>query len=247
MQPDEYLKLAAIEDRMWYFRSLHAHMQRELDAARLPADATILDAGCGTGGLIFRLRPHAPQRQWIGLDFSPMACELARQRLGSVIPIHHASITAIPLSDASVDAIVTADVLCQIEDARPAVAEFARLLRPGGLLVVNVPAYMWMWSYHDDAVHTRHRFNRREIAAILHAEHFAVSRLTHLNALAFPAAFAKRKLFRSSRDTSDVKDYPPLVDKAFGALAALEHAWLRAGGSWAWGTSIFAVARKPAR
>ncbi len=244
MQPDEYLKLAAIEDRMWYFRSLHAHFQRELDAARLPPDAQILDAGCGTGGLVLRLRPLAPHRRWTGLDYSAIACDLARQRLGPAVPIHQGSITALPFADASFDALVTADVLCQIDDASPAIAEFARVLRPGGLLVLNVPAYMWMWSYHDDAVHTKHRFNRREIAALLHAQRFTPSRLTHLNALPFPLAFAKRKLFRTSRDTSDVKDYPPLVNKSLGALAAVEHAWLRADGSWAWGTSIFAVARK---
>lgn len=245
MQPEEYLKLAAIEDGMWYFRSLHAHMRRELDAAKLPPDAQILDVGCGTGGLILRLRPTAPSRRWTGLDYSPLACDLARQRCGNDVQIHQASATSMPFADASFDAIVTADVLCQLDDSAPAVAEFARVLRPGGLLVLNVPAYMWMWSYHDDAVQSKHRFTRPEIAALLRAHKFRISRLTYLNALPFPFAFAKRKIFRNSRDTSDVKSYPPLLDAAFRALTAAEHGWLRIGGTWAWGTSVFAVARKP--
>ena len=65
------------------------------------------------------------------------------------------------------------------------------------------------------------------------------------NALALPLIWAKRKLFWSARDTSDVKDYPAPVDWFFRALMAVEHGCLRAGGRWAWGTSVFAVARKP--
>ena len=57
--------------------------------------------------------------------------------------------------------------------------------------------------------------------------------------------WAKRKLLRTSSDTSDVKDYPAAIDAMFGAMMSVEHAWLRAGGTWAWGTSVFAVARKP--
>ena len=61
MNTAEYLKLAEVEDRMWYFRSLHGHVEREL-AHALPAgrEARVLDAGCGTGGLILRLRERHP-------------------------------------------------------------------------------------------------------------------------------------------------------------------------------------------
>ena len=59
------------------------------------------------------------------------------------------------------------------------------------------------------------------------------------------SAAAKRKLLRSAKDTSDVKDYPPVIDAMFRTMMAVEHAWFRAGGTWAWGTSVLAVARKP--
>src|SRR5690606_5474572 len=92
MQADEYLKLVEVEDRLWYFRSLHAHVRREL--SRLPAamPLRVLDAGCGTGGLIARLGPEQPAWRWTGIDFMPMACEWARRRCpGS--EIRQASIT----------------------------------------------------------------------------------------------------------------------------------------------------------
>ena len=79
MQPDEYRKMAGVEDAMWYYRALHRHVGRSLGAA-LPAAARVLDAGCGTGGLLRRLREARPQWTLTGLDFSPLACELARER-----------------------------------------------------------------------------------------------------------------------------------------------------------------------
>ncbi len=248
MQNDEYLKLAEVEDQMWYFRSLHRHVRRELGrafpAGRAPVPH-VLDAGCGTGGLILRLRQAEPTWTFSGIDFMPIAGELARQRCGPDVDIRVASITELPFADASFDAVVSADVICQVENAEVAAAEFFRVLRPGGIVVINVPAYMWMWSYHDDSCQTKHRYTRSEIETLLIGAGFADRRTTYWNALSFPALWAKRKLLRRATDTSDVKRYPAPVEAGFNGLMALEHAWLRAGGSWAWGTSVFGVARKP--
>ena len=245
MQTDEYLKLAEVEDQMWYFRSLHEHVRRELHQAVTQPRPHVLDAGCGTGGLILRLRAAKPQWTFAGIDFMPIACDLARQRCGPDVDIRVASITELPFPDQSFDAVVSADVVCQVDNPEVAAAEFFRVLRPGGVVVLNVPAYMWMWSYHDDSCQTKHRYTRPEIDALLRTAGFAARKTTHWNALPFPVVFAKRKLFRKPTDTSDVKEYPKVVDAAFGGLMALEHAWVKAGGRWAWGTSVFGVARKP--
>lgn len=244
MNQDEYRKLAEVEDRMWYFRALHALIDREL-AQALPGgrEARVLDAGCGTGGLIQRLRDAHPSWSWVGLDYSPLACSLARERTGAEIA--EGSITAMPFANGSFDAITTADVLCQVEDAPRAVAEFHRVLRPGGLLVLNVPAYMWLWSYHDDSVQTRHRYTGPEVRALLAAAGFRGIQTTHRNALILPLVYARRKWFRKPTDTSDVRDYPWYWDAFFRTTSAAELAWLRLGGRWAWGSSVFAVARKP--
>src|SRR5262249_14994400 len=111
MQTDEYLKLAEVEDQMWYFRSLHGHVDRELSAAleapksNGPTQSApgVLDAGCGTGGLILRLRARHPHWRFAGIDFMPLACELARQRCGPEIDIRVASITGLPFADRSFD------------------------------------------------------------------------------------------------------------------------------------------------
>lgn len=245
MQTDEYLKLADVEDQMWYFRSLHSHVRRELERGLKPGGAAVLDAGCGTGGLILRLRETHPEWRYSGIDFMPIACELARKRCGPEVDVRVASITGLPFADASFDALVSADVVCQVDNPETAAAEFFRVLRPGGTVVLNVPAYMWMWSYHDDSCQTKHRYTRPEIDELLRAAGFVERRTTHWNALPFPVVWAKRKLFRTSRDTSDVKLYPRPIEAAFNGLMAVERAWLNGGGRWGWGTSVFASARKP--
>jgi SAM-dependent methyltransferase len=248
MEADEYRKLAAVEDRMWYFRSLHGHVRRELERAFTDTGFTsprILDAGCGTGGLIRRLRGVHPDWKYEGVDVMPQACELARASCGPEIPIAEGSVTALPYADASFDAVTSADVIYQLERPVEALVEFHRVLKPGGVAIVNVPAYRWLWSYHDVAVHSRHRFTRGEMDQLLARAGFGARWLTHCNALPFPLVVVKRKLLASSRDTSDVKLYPPPIEAAFNAAMAIEHGWLRLGGRWAWGSSVLAVARKP--
>ncbi len=242
MEPAEYRKLAEVEDRMWYFRSLHAHVRRLLRPRLGARPAAVHDAGCGTGGLIRYLGVREPRWALTGIDHSSLACELARRR--GPAPIVDGSVTALPFGAASFDAIVAADVLYELAEPDAAVAEFRRCLRPGGWLVLNVPAYRWLWSYHDAAVHSKHRFVRREVAILLRAAGFTVELNTHWNALPFPLIVARRKLFAGSRDTSDVKLYPAPVEWCLGGLMALEHAWLRAGGRWAWGSSILACGRR---
>jgi len=229
---------------MWFYRSLHGHVQRILARRFASGACDLLDAGCGTGGLIRRLQSSMPAARITGIDLSPIACQLARRRTGASIV--EGSVTALPFDADAFDAVISADVLYELDDPRAALREFWRCLRPGGCVVVNVPAYRWLWSYHDVAVRSRHRFLRREVAGLFTAAGLTPELNTHWNALPFPLIVARRKLFARAGDTSDVKLHPAPVEAAFRGLMAIEHAWLRLGGRWAWGSSILAVGRKPA-
>lgn len=245
MRPDEYRKLAELEDRMWYFRALHRHCQRALTRAGLAGRAAdLLDDGCGTGGLLRFFHRAEPGWRLTGIDFSARACALARERCGDFAAITQASALALPFPDASFDAVVSGDVICQLPDPLVAFREMARVLRPGGVAVVNAPAYPWMWSYHDDACESVRRFVRPEIRG--HFEHagLQVEALTHWNALPFPAVWAKRRLLPAVAATSDLRVEAPWLERTLDGVMALERGWLEAGGSWAWGTSIFGLGRK---
>ena len=216
MHADEYCKLAEVEDRMWYFRALHGHIERALTEALGVSSASVLDAGCGTGGLIRRLAPKRARWRWTGIDVSDLACQLARERVspGNVdlarpaVPetqIVHGSITSLPFEAAQFDAIVSADVLYHVDEDEAALREFARVLRPGGVVVLNVPAYRWLWSYHDVAVDGRRRYTRAGVRRLLEEAGFAVERLTHWNTLLLPAIALRRKCLPAPRGGSDVQ------------------------------------------
>jgi SAM-dependent methyltransferase len=245
MHLDEYRKLAEVEDRMWYFRALNRrclHFLRRGGVAGL-ARPRILDAGCGTGGLINDVRRAFPAAEIVGLDFSPRACELARARTGAEIV--EGSITALPFPDASFDAIVSADVVCQVEDGARALREFARVARAGAPILVHVPALRWLWSYHDDACETKHRYTRRELTDLFARAGLAVEAASYANLLALPLIAARRKIFPAPASASDVRLYPAPIEAAFAALSALEHAWISAGAASPVGSSVFVAGRKP--
>lgn len=234
---------------MWYFLALHAHIERELSAALNGRASSILDAGCGTGGLIARLEPRHRDWAWTGLDASALACELAEQRVGTATAgrrrIELGSVTALPFADAAFDAVVSADVLYHVDDDAAALAEFFRTLRPGGIVVLNVPAYRWLWSYHDVAVHSRRRYERAEVLGKLGAAGFLGARATYWNTLPFPLIVARRKLLPAPRDGSDVKLYAPPIEATFNVAMAAERTWLRMFRRLPFGSSVFAVAQKP--
>ena len=244
MQPDEYRKMAEVEDAMWYYRALHAHVGREL-ARELPAGgARVLDAGCGTGGLLRALHHAQPGWQLSGLDFSPLACTFARDRTGGNVA--EGSVLALPFGDGIFDGVVSCDVVCQVKDPAVALREFFRVLRPGGTLVLTLPAYQWLWSYHDDQVGNLRRYGRGETKALLAGAGFAVPRSTYWNLLPLPLAVLRRKIFPPRVPTSDVRLYPTAVESMFNAMMALEIFWLRNVGSMPAGSTVLAVGRKPA-
>lgn len=242
MQLDEYRKLAEVEDNMWYFHALNQRMIIPLSPWR-GKTAKLLDAGCGTGGLIRALHKHEPLWSITGLDFSPLACSLARERTG--VDIVEGSITDLPFPDQSFDILTSADVISQVADASVALCEFARVLRPGGVVVINVAAYQWMWSYHDDTCETHHRFRRSELLQMVRSCGLQPQQASYANMMIFPLIIARRKLLPPSSPTSDVQSYPPAVEKICGTLSRLEQAWVKQGGTLPTGCSVFIAARKP--
>lgn len=242
MQPEEYRKMAGVEDAMWYYRALHRHVARNLSRALPVASVRVLDAGCGTGGLLRRLRAARPAWALTGLDFSPIACELARERTGGeIVP---GSIAALPFADATFDAVVSCDVVCQVTDPALAVREFHRVLRPGGTVVLTMPAYQWMFSYHDRKVDNLRRYTRGEVNALLEGAGFRVVRSTYWNMWLFPLAVLRRKILPPTAPASDVGPFPAPVEAGFNALMAIEHAWLGLGWRLPFGNSVLTVARK---
>lgn len=235
--------MAALEDRMWWYRSLHRHVLFILQRYLVRRPACVLDAGCGTGGLIRRVVREAPGIAVFGLDAWHPACRMARSR--GEQPIVQADVAALPIPSSSIDAVLSADVLCQ-ERADPAraAAEFWRCLRPGGIVVLNLPAYGWLSSHHDARVGATRRFTRRSVRALLATAGFSLLFETYWNTLPFPLMVLRRRVFRSRQRASDVHPYPGWLDASLAALMATEHAVIRRGLPLWYGGSVLCVARK---
>lgn len=244
MEPAEYALMDAAEDGMWWYRAAHA---RVLDALseRPGAPGPLLDAGCGTGGLLRRLAEAAPAQAAVGLDFLPSAASRAARKSGR--PVAAGDTNRLPFADASFGAAVSIDVLCHAGvDPAAALAEFRRVLRPGGTLVVNLPAYEWLRSAHDARVHNARRFTAGEARRSLEAAGFAGIAARYWNGLLLPLMALQRKVLHRRPDApSDVTSFPPWIDRTLHAVSEAER-WLGGRGiRMPAGGSVLLLATRP--
>lgn len=233
-----------VEDRHWWYIGVRREVETWLDRApRSSGPLTILDAGCGTGGLLANVRTEA----WkVGVEISTEGIRLARRR---GIRLVCGSVSALPFADASFDAVVSIDVLCHsgVEE-RQAVEEAARVLRPGGLLIVQVPAFESLRGGHDAAVWTKRRYRRGQVARLLSGAGLSLRRSSYRNALLFPLAAVvrlagRRRRTRRESARSDVRPVPRVVNGFLSGVLAVERLFRR---GFPFGLSVFGVAEKPA-
>lgn len=245
MERAEYELMNAVEDRMWWYRGAHANALALYGISqkhRAAPGGLALDAGCGTGGLLTKLAAAAGVPPACGLDYEPRAADLARRKSGR--PVVVGTVNDLPFADGSMAAIFSMDVLChRAADQERALREAHRCLTPGGVLVINLPAYQWMLSVHDERVHNSRRFTRRQVVAQLQAAGFPEVRASYWNMVLFPLMLLRRKLLTAS-DKSDVQLYPAAIEAIFRGILGLERGLIRLGIRLPFGGSIIAVATK---
>jgi SAM-dependent methyltransferase len=240
----EYEKMHAVEERMWWYHGIHANLLTAFRrSGRALPGMRVLDAGCGTGGFLAKLGRAVPGLERIGMDFEPVAADLTRAR--AAVPVSVASINQLPFAAASLGAIFSADVLCHRSvDQAQALADLHRCLAPGGVLLLNLPAYDWMFSAHDRAVHTARRYTRTRLDALLRQAGFAQVRTSYWNCLLFPLMVLRRKLMKTEGAASDVMPFPAPIEFLFRGAMRIENFLLRSGIALPFGGSVLAVAIK---
>ena len=195
MQPQDYAYLYELEENFWWFVGMR-EITRSLLAPIISGSATlVLDAGCGTGGMMAQLTRYAAEQSIVGIDFSENALRFCVQRQQQMLA--RASVSELPFADATFDLITSFDVLQHVPDGKDAIAiaDFYRVLRPGGIAFVRVAAYQWMRSGHDDAIAVQRRYDLDELTAHLRNAGFIIRRATYANTLLFPVAVMKRLIF----------------------------------------------------
>lgn len=250
MNAEEYRFLYELEEEHWWFVGMRKIVAALLHPFILPGPLRVLDVGCGTGLMLSWWRDRRATVSAFGADISPVALQFCARR--GLRLLAQASVTGLPFSGESFDVVTSFEVLDWFtpENVKGPVSELSRVLKPGGWLLLRVPAFEWLYSEHDKAIGTVHRYTAPELRQALVAQGLVLERLTYANALLFPLAVAWRWLHRSPRaePQSDVRPLPKglrWLNFLLAGVLACEAAWLRyVPWPLPFGLSLIAVARK---
>ncbi|MBK8477435.1 MAG: hypothetical protein IPL39_14375 [Opitutaceae bacterium] len=240
MTAEEHRRMAACEDTLWHYVALHGQVRRALRRSRLPATAALLDAGCGTGGLLRRLSGWWPQASLRGGVFGLRGGAGARAH-GMPYRRGLGARAAFPGRQLRCDHLNRCGV--PVSGAGGGLPRIRALPTLGGVVVVNEPAHRWLFSYHDVSVGGRHRFARSELEGMLRSAGLEPVYATHWNFLPLPLVWVRRRLLPAPQG-SDVGEYPWWVRGPMRAMMALERLWLDLGGRFPCGVSVLVAARK---
>ncbi len=243
MDASLYPRMAALEDAHWWFAARRAIVGRLLDRIELAPDAVILEPGCGTGGNFPLL---ARRGRLFAIDRDPAAIQFAAAR-GLAEIAEGALPDQIPFGATRFDLVVMTDVLEHLDDPGAALRALHARLKPGGSILITVPAGPWMWSDHDVTHHHRRRFRARELDALLRVAGFETIYLSHYNFLLFPLIAGARILpRRRSRDRAaprhDLAMPPAALNRVLRAVFASERIVIGAARV-PFGVSLIAIAR----
>lgn len=239
MHTEEYARMHELEDRYWWFvgrRRLALGLLRRFAVA----NPVVLDLGCGTGVIATEMEAWAKP---IGLDMSDLALEFSAGR--GVPRLVLARGEALPLLSSSVDAVLALDVFEHIERDDLAFAEVQRVLKPGGVLVLSVPAFKSLWGPHDVALMHFRRYRLAEVADRLRQAGLNPVKLSYSVFFLFPVVVLVRILEKFKR--GEAKASLPALPNWFNALLIkLQDLEASIIGKLRlpWGSSVIAVAKK---
>lgn len=251
MEPTFYEDYYRHESSHWWFRWRFELITGLVASMRGGSSFRILDAGCGTGQMTKRLEKLG---QAFGLDSAVEAITFARSR--GVTRLIQGSITAPPFADGSFDCVLALDVIEHVDDDIGILSSLFEVIKPGGHLIITVPAFDALWSEHDEINHHKRRYRAPQLRRLIEEAGFSVDRVTYCNtALYLPVLITRkaknlaRAVTRRGKDEdrtlqSDLGEYPKPINDALSWLMRTETRIMRKT-DLPFGVSILAVASRP--
>ncbi len=199
----------------------------------------VLDLGCGTGGVLKHLQRFGTA---VGVDPSPEAVRYCRRRN---LPVALASGYDLPFADATFGAVLALDVIEHVDDDVGLLREARRVLRPGGVVVITVPALPWLWSSHDEVNHHRRRYLRGSLVRAVRAAGLEPCKISYYNALLLPLAVTRKALHRLNGTGDHLETLPGPANAVLRGVLTAERPLIR---RWdlPLGASLVCTARRPA-
>jgi SAM-dependent methyltransferase len=249
MRGEDFEYLYNLEERYWWFAAMRQITDAVVAETLNVRPMNVVDAGCGTG---YNLQHYRDAGHIVaGFDIAPEAVTGVRKR--GFEEVCQASVTEIPLASESFDVVFSFDVICQVslDQSQIALAEMARLLRPGGHLFVRVPAFEWLRSSHDTDLNTQHRFTLPELQRKVEKAGLDLRFSTYANSFLFPVVLLRRFLKRLGIGAgTDVKPLPAALawlDPIFRTILASEAGRFHSGKNLPFGLSAIVWAQKKPR
>jgi SAM-dependent methyltransferase len=235
-----------VEQAHWWYLGMEKITRAILNKWRGSAsNFSILDAGCGTGAAMSTYL--ADYGKVTGVDISPLALGFCRAR--SLTRLVLASVSESPFQSDSFDLVTSFDVLYEqaVSNDLAAVTEFFRVLRPGGFVLLRLPAYDWLRGQHDLTIHTARRYTASQVTRLLTDSGFSLLHISYANTFLFPLAVAKRLLERIRPHTpasSDLSVKVGVFNELFKRILGSEAFFVSRIGL-PFGLSVIALAQKP--
>lgn len=241
------VKYHAMEQRHAWFWARRDMIDRIVRSLEIPPSSTILEVGCSGGPLIQALQSRG-YANVVGIDIAEDAVRFCREKgLDNVLVMDG---TSLAFPDHSFDVVISSDVLEHIAPDHTAISQWNRVLKPGGSLIIFVPAFGFLWSDHDDLNHHVRRYSRRALRELLESHGFETGRASYWNMILFlPVALVRlgRRAAPSSWRTTkrdQLYGLKPPVNAVVKLLLRIENALIARGIDLPLGVSVFAVAKK---
>lgn len=235
MQISEYENIFKNEESHFYYRAINGLVLCLLKREGIKRDGKILDAGCGTGGLLIEMSKKYNVQ---GIDVSSEALKFCNKRK---VKARLGSLEELPFKSETFDAVTSIDVIYHkfIKDDTKAVSELVRVLKPGGILILRAPAFNFLKNDHDKVVMTSRRYTKKEFKKLAKKVKLEVIQISYLNPILFFLS-----ILTKTRSGSSVGRVNPLVNWLGLAVLNFENLLVSWGLSLPIGQGVLLVARK---